>query len=43
MNKLHEFTMQAKKTHVEKSKGGSELLKTNIGPSCHTSEQSNRK
>ena len=27
----------------KKTKGGSETLKTNLGPSCHTSEQSNRK
>ena len=42
MNKLQEFTTQAKKTHVRKTKGGSEPLKTNLGPSSHASEQSNR-
>ena len=33
----------SEKTHVKKTKGGSEPLKTNLGPSSHTSEQSNRK
>ena len=42
MNKLQEFTTQ-EKTHVEKTKGVYEPLKTNLGPSSHTSEQSNRK
>ena len=41
-NKLQEFTTQ-EKTHVEKTKGVYEPLKTNLGPSSHTSEQSNRK
>ena len=31
------------KTHVKKTKGGSEPRKTNLGPSSQTSEQSNRK
>ena len=43
MNKLQEFTTQAKNTCQKKTKGRSETLKTNLGPSCHTSEQSNRK
>ena len=43
MNKLQEFTTQAKKRMSKKTKGGSEPLKTNLGPSSHTSEQSNRK
>ena len=43
MNKLQEFTTQAKKHMLKKTKGGSEPLKANLGPSSHTSEQSNRK
>ena len=32
----------SEKTHVQKTRGGSEPLKTNLGPSFHASEQSNR-
>ena len=32
----------SEKTHIEKPKGGSEPLKTNLRPSSHASEQSNR-
>ena len=42
MNKLQEFTTQEKR-HVEKTEGGYEPLRTNLGPSSHTSEQSYRK
>ena len=43
MNELQEFTTQAKKHVSKKTKEGSEPLKTNLGPSSHVSEQSNRK
>ena len=33
----------SEKTHVKKTKGGSKPLNTNLGPSSHTSQQSNRK
>ena len=42
MNKLQEFTMEAKKHMSKKTKGGSEPLNTNLGPGSHASEQSNR-
>ena len=41
MNKLQEFTTQAKKHMSKKTKGESEPVKTNLGPSSHASEQSN--
>lgn len=35
INKKQEFTSE--KAHIKKPKGGSESLKTNLGPSSHTS------
>ena len=32
----------SEKTHFQKTRGGSEPLKSNLGPSSHASEQSNR-